>query len=297
MNLRRFLSVPAALLIVSTVCLNAQQSLKVFISVDMEGLAGVVNSDHVSSSGSDYNMARRWMTAEANAAIEGALAAGATEIIVNDSHGGMRNILAHELNPLARLITGSPKPMSMMQGLDQTFDAVILIGYHARAGSFDGVLDHTYSSASVYSLKVNSREVGETELNAMIAGHYNVPVVMVAGDKTLSEQIKLMLGPSVVTTVVKESVGRTAAKTLVPEEACKLIATDAKRAIEMREQVTPLRHEGPYRFEIDFLNSAQAENAELIPGVERTSPRSVAFTHTDFIESFRLFRAILLVVR
>ncbi len=295
--MRKLFGCFAVSVLVSILSLNAGQGIRVFISVDMEGLAGVVAGDQVSAGGSDYGMARRWATEEANAAIQGALDAGATEIIVNDSHGSMRNILAHELNPAARLITGSPKPLSMMQGIDETFDAVIFIGYHARAGSFDGVLDHTYSGASVYSLTVNGREVGETELNAMIAGYFGVPVVMVAGDRTLSEQIRDMLGGEVVTSVVKESIGRTAANTLVPSEAQKLIRDNTRRGIEMRNQISPLRHNGPYRYEIEFLNSAQAENAELIPGVERSGPRSVEFIQQDFIESFRLFRAVLLVAR
>ncbi len=121
-----------------------KEKLKVFISVDMEGIAGIVSVDHTSSDGKDYGIARRWMTEEANAAIQGALDAGATEIVVNDSHGGMKNLIASEINPNAYLITGSPKPLSMMQGIDETFDAVIFIGYHAKAGTKDGVLDHTY---------------------------------------------------------------------------------------------------------------------------------------------------------
>jgi len=143
-----------------------QEKLKVFISVDMEGIAGVVNGDQTSSSGKDYGLARRWMTGEVNAAIRGALQAGANEIVVNDSHGSMRNVIISEMNPEAYLTTGSPKPLSMMQGIDETYDAIFFIGYHARAGSKDGVLDHTYSSGSVYSIKVNDMELGEAEQNA-----------------------------------------------------------------------------------------------------------------------------------
>ena len=179
--------------------LNGQEKLKVFISVDMEGIAGVVNGDQTSSSGRDYGIARRWMTQEVNAAIRGALAAGATEIVVNDSHGSMRNVIISELDPVAFLTTGSPKPLSMMQGIDGTFDAVFFIGYHARAGSEDGVLDHTYSSGSVFSIKVNDMELGESEQNALIAGYYEVPVVLVTGDQTVCGQVKKSLGEEVAT--------------------------------------------------------------------------------------------------
>ena len=191
----------------------SQKKLKVFISADMEGIAGVVNSDQTSSSGNDYNLARRWMTEEVNAAIRGALEAGATEIVVNDSHGSMRNIIVSELSPAARLITGSPKPLSMMQGIDDSFDAVIFIGYHAHAGTKDGVLDHTYSGSRIASIRVNGMELGETGLNALIAGWYGVPVVLVAGDSTVCSQAQEKLGKELEVAPVKEAVGRYSANT------------------------------------------------------------------------------------
>lgn len=271
--------------------------LKVFISVDMEGVAGVVHGDHVSAGGRDYSMARRWTTAEANAAIEGALAAGATEIVVNDSHGGMRNIIASELNPAARLITGSPKPFSMMQGIDETFDAVILIGYHARAGSIDGVLDHTYSGASVYSVKVNGVELGESEMNALVAGYYGVPVVMIAGDEEACRQARGTLGDQLVTAEVKIGIGRYAANTLVPSVAQELIKEKTQVALERLSGMKVFNLNAPYRFDVDFLRSDQAQGAELVPGVERSGPRSVTFTMDDFVDGFQMFRALLVLAR
>jgi len=271
----------------------AQKGLKVFISVDMEGIAGIVTSDQVTAGGGGYERARLWMTWEANAAIQGALDAGATEILVNDSHGSMRNLLPDELNPAARLITGSPKPLSMMEGIDETIDAAIFIGYHARAGSADAVLDHTYSGGTVYSLRINGMEVGESELMAIIAGQFGVPVVMIAGDKTLGNQVKSLLGKSLVTVEVKEGIGRNAASTLVPSESQKKIRDGATIALKKVKEIKPFKPAGPYKFEIDFLNSSQAEAAELIPGIERTSPRSVRYIQTNFIDGFRLFRAII----
>lgn len=275
----------------------AQSGPKVYISVDMEGIAGVTASDQVTIGGHDYQMARLWATREVNAAIQGALDAGAREIVVNDSHGSMRNILAHELHPAARLITGTPKPLAMMQGIDESFDAAIFIGYHARAGTINGILDHSYSGASVYSIKVNGMEVGETELNALIAGHFGVPVVMVSGDRAMCTQVKELLGNEVVTVEVKEGIGRFAANTLVPQRAQELIRENVRKALEQRSRVKPFRTPAPYRFEVDFLYSWQAEAAEMVPGVSRTSPRQVSFVQEDFLEGFRLFRALVSLAR
>jgi D-amino peptidase len=271
---------------------QGQKGLKVFISVDMEGLAGVVHSDQVSASGNDYQMARRWMTGETNAAIQGALDAGATEIVVNDSHGSMRNILAGDVNPAARLITGSPKPLGMMQGIDETFDAVIFIGYHAMAGTADATLDHTYSSGSISAFRVNGVEIGESEMNALIAGHFNVPVVMVAGDKAVCSQVRSSLGQQVVTTEVKESIGRYAAKTMVPAEAQKLIRANTATALKKLNEFKPFKSTVPYHFEITFLFSHQAEAAMVIPGIERVSARTVRYTQKSFLDGFKLFRAL-----
>jgi D-amino peptidase len=275
----------------------AQGKLKVYISVDMEGIAGVVDSDQVSSAGSDYNLARRWMTQEVNAAIKGALKAGATEIVVNDSHGSMRNIVISELDQAASLITGSPKPLSMMQGIDGTFDAVLFIGYHARAGSEDGVLDHTYSSASVYSIKVNRMELGESEQNALIAGCFDVPVVLITGDRTVCEQVKKSLGEGLETAVVKEGIGRYAAKSLTPFNACQLIEKKAETALRNRDRAKPLKLQPPYRFELTYLRSSMADPAELIPRVKRTGLRTVTYETDDYIQGYKLFRALVALAR
>jgi D-amino peptidase len=276
---------------------HGQEKLKVFISVDMEGIAGVVNGDQTSSSGKDYGIARRWMTDEVNAAIRGALLAGATEIVVNDSHGSMRNVIISELNPEAYLTTGSPKPLSMMQGIDETFDAVFLIGYHARAGSEDGVLDHTYSGGTVYAIKVNGMELGEAEQNALIAGCYDVPIVLVTGDQTVCGQVKKSLGEEVETAVVKEAIGRYAAKSLTPKAAQALIEKKARRALENRKNVKTLKLQPPYRFELTYLNSSMAEGAELIPQVKRTGPRTVEYVVEDYIVGYKLFRALIALAR
>ena len=276
---------------------HGQEKLKVYISVDMEGIAGVVNGEQTSAAGRDYGIARKWMTREVNAAIQGAKAAGATEIVVNDSHGSMRNVIISELDPTAYLITGSPKPLSMMQGIDETYDAVFLIGYHARAGSEDGVLDHTYSGGSVYSIKVNGMELGESEQNALTAGCYDVPIVLVTGDQTVCGQVKKSLGEEVETAVVKEGIGRYAAKSLTPTKACELIREKAKIALENRKKVKPLKLQPPYRFELTYMRSSMADAGELIPQVKRTGPRTVMYETNDYIEGYKLFRALIGLAR
>jgi D-amino peptidase len=275
----------------------SQKKLKVFISVDMEGIAGIVHGDHTSSSGKDYGIARRWMTEEVNAAIRGALEAGATEIVVNDSHGSMRNVIASELNPAAFLMTGSPRPLSMMQGIDQSYDAVIFIGYHARAGTKDGVLDHTISGGTIYSIKVNGSEMSEAELNALIAGWHDVPVVLIAGDAEICKQTKKSLGGELEVAIVKRAVGRYAAKTLTPQNAQELIQKMTKIALEKRNKIKPFKQKAPYRFDVNFLRSSMADGAELIPQVERTGGRSVRFVIDDYIKGFKLLRALIYLAR
>jgi len=181
--------------------------MKVYISCDMEGISGVVAGKQTEGNGEEYKRAQKLMTDELNAAIEGALAGGATEILVNDSHGHMRNILIEELNPKAQLISGSPKPLLMMQGIDASFDAAFFIGYHAQAGTAYSVLDHTYAGI-VYQVSLNGRPMGETGLNAALAGYFGVPVVLVSGDKLLVEEATALLG-TVEGVAVKESCGAT----------------------------------------------------------------------------------------
>jgi len=292
-----FIVICLFMFLIATEISYGQEKIKVYISVDIEGIAGVVNGDQTSSSGNDYGIARKWMTQEVNAAIRGALRAGATEIVVNDSHGSMRNIIISELNPEAYLITGSPKPLSMMQGIDDTYDAIFLIGYHARAGSKDGVLDHTYSSMSVFSIKVNGMELGEAEQNALIAGCYDVPIVLVTGDQIVCGQVKKSLGEEVETAVVKEGIGRHAAKSLTPKAAQALIEEKAKIALENRKRIKPLKFQPPYRFELTYLRSYMADAGELIPQVKRTGPRTVMFETNDYIEGYKLFCALIGLAR
>lgn len=270
-----------------------EKKLKIFISADMEGISGVVHSDQVSLEGLDYNIARKWMAEDVNSAVEGALEERATEIIVNDSHGWMRNILPNDLHPKAFLISGSPKPLSMMQGIDETFSACIFIGYHSKAGTSSSILDHTYSGASIYSIKINDLEMPELGINALVAGYFNVPVIFVSGDSEVCKQAKSILGDKVVTVAVKDSFGRTSAKLLPMNEARKKIKEGVKEALKNVSSIKPFKLNPPFNFEIEFLYSSQAEMAELIPAVKRVSGRAISFTTKDFIEGFKLMRALI----
>ncbi|MCP2519058.1 M55 family metallopeptidase [Candidatus Aminicenantes bacterium AC-335-A11] len=277
--------------------LISAEKLKVYISVDMEGIAGVVHREQSSSAGKDYNIARKWMIEETNAVIQGALDAGATEIVVNDSHGSMRNIILSELHPSAYLITGSPKPLSMMQGIDDSFDAVIFIGYHAKAGTKNGVLDHTYSGSSIYSIRINNIEMPEVGINALVAGYFDVPVVLVSGDSEVCFQAKELLSKEIEVVPVKEGIGRYAAKCLPLNKAFKLLREKTKLALKKRSKIKPFKLDPPYTFELEFNFSYQADYPELIPGVKRKNGRTVYFVIKDYIEGFKLMRALIALAR
>jgi len=267
--------------------------LKVFISVDMEGIWGVVHSDQVSSDTRDYSYARKWMAEDVNAVIEGLFEAGATEIVVNDSHGGMRNILPQDFHPKASLISGSPKPLLMMQGIDASFAACIFVGYHARAGTEAAILDHTISGAAMRAIRINGMELPELGINGAIAGYFKVPVIMLSGDAETCKQAKTVLGNEIVTVAVKEGIGRTAAKLLPAEEARRLLKEGAKQALLKRDKIVPLRLGPPLNFELEFHNSTQAELPSLLPQVKRPSARMVTFTSGDYLEGVKLMRAII----
>lgn len=264
--------------------------MKVFISVDMEGISGVVAWEHTDSEKPEYARFRRLMTGEANAAIAGALAGGATEILVNDSHGGMKNILIEELNPAARLITGGQKSLSMMEGIDGTFDLVFLVGYHARAMT-RGVLAHTFTGR-IRKLSINGREVGETGMNAMIAGAFGVPVGLVTGDAVLEREAKEFFGGNIEFATVKIPTGSYSANCLPPERAQDVIREAARRAVERARDFKPVVPGRPATWEITWQLSANADACMMVPGVERVDDTTVRFTHDDYLVGFQTFRAL-----
>jgi len=266
----------------------ASKSLKVFISVDMEGICGVINWDETSQGGPDYPLFRKLMTQEANAAIEGALAAGATEILVRDAHDSGRNILPDQLRPEARLLRDwTYGPWSMMEGIDKTFDAVIFIGYHARAGTSDAVLKHTMTT-KLYDVILNGKKMPEAGINGAMAGYFGVPVVLVSGDQAIAQQAKELFG-EVECVVVKEAIA-TAAIMLHPQKAQDLIRQKTTASLKRLKDFKPYKLNPPYTLEVAFADEALAQKASWIPGAVRTSPRSVSFTTNDFLEMLKYFR-------
>jgi D-amino peptidase len=266
-------------------------ALRIFVSVDMEGVSGVVHPQQTSAGGQDYDIARRLMTLEANAAVEGAMEAGADDVVVNDSHGSQRNLLPELLDPRARLITGSPKPLTMMAGLDPTYEAAICIGYHARAGT-QGIMDHTIMGSVVYDVRVNGEPQGELGLNAGIAGYFGVPIVLVSGDSNATAQAAARI-PGVEVAAVKVPLSRYAARSLSPSNAQALIRDRAKRAVERRGAISPVRYPAPVHVSLQFMNSAMAEVSTLVPGVRQTSALTVEYTLDDFLEVFNCLRALI----
>ena len=261
----------------------------------MEGLGGVAAHSHVMMQGVEYERARRWMADEANACIEGAASAGAGKFCVNDSHGSMHNIYADDLDPRAELLVGTAKPWSMGQGLDGGYDTCFFVGYHARAGHPKGVLDHTYASRSIYELRLNGKAVGETALNAYLAGYFGATVSLVAGDDATCAEARQLLGrDNVVAVRTKDAAGRFAAKMLHPSRVCEALREGAERAVENSANAKPLVPKGRQEVELIFLTSAMADMAELIPATRRSGARAVAYGARDYLE---VYKAMLAMVR
>lgn len=262
------------------------RGLKVFISVDMEGLAGVVTSSDVSPSGPDYGHFRTIMAGETNAAIQGAAAAGATEFLVRDSHGSKQNLLPGDVDPRARLLRGvNPGPKNMMEGIDESlFDAVIFIGYHARAGTPDGILAHT-SNGNVVDFSINGVSMPEAGYNALVAGLYNVPVVFVAGDRAFVEQAKSLLGP-VEAVATKHSIDG-AALSLSPAQAQAEIRAGVERALKDRSRARPYKMTAPYT----MVLKVRADKP-LYKTARRAAAGESVFVHDDLFEILNAFNAM-----
>jgi D-amino peptidase len=265
--------------------------MKVYISVDMEGIAGVSHPDPTGRDHKAYPAAVELMTGETNAAIEGALAAGAEGVVVNDSHGSMYNLPPEKLNAAARLVQGQ-KPYSMVEAArDGGFGVALFVGYHTRAGHPRGNIAHTYSGSPTLTT-LNGKPVGEYGINALYLGALDVPVGMVAGDDALAEEVADWL-PWAERVVVKHAVGRHAADSLHPERARALVRDGARVAVERagKGELKPLKLKTPIAVGIDFGNPAQADYAAMIPGFERSGDRGVTYEATEPIEAYRAFVA------
>lgn len=269
--------------------------MKVLISVDMEGVSGVVHPSETHPTGYDYERGRQLMTAEANAAIAGVLdAEPAAIVLVADAHGPFRNLLPEALDRRARLVRGKPRPLGMLAGLDGSTEAVLLVGYHGRAGAGPAVLAHTMSDA-VLDVRVAGRSLGEIGLNAAMAGHLGVPVVLLSGDDTACDELAELV-PGVRTVPVKQAIGQSAAVTLHPEDARERLRDASARAVTRAGlRGHRLAFPGPVEVEVDLANPTTVDLATLVPGVARAAGgRTVAFTAADFAEAYRL---VLLLVQ
>ena len=277
--------------------------MKVLISADMEGTCGVVSWVQVMppevvagvepSSTAEYERARARMTAEVNAAIEGALAGGADEVIVNDSHDGMRNLLPDDLHPACRWISGNDKPLGMVQGVDlDGIGAVFYTGYHAKAGTPAAPLAHTWTGF-LNDVRVAGRSVGEYGINALVAGHFGVPVALVTGDDQAVAQTRALLGDGVVGVVVKEGYSTFAALHLHPQEARRRIRAGAEEAARTAKDLRPWTLPAGCRIELEFDHQSRADQAAYIPTVARSGERAVAFAPQDGLAFAHTFRAVM----
>lgn len=266
--------------------------MKVYVSVDMEGIAGV-NHPHPTNLGHErYPVAVDLMVGEANAAIEGALAGGATDVLVNDSHAMMYNLLPERLHPAARLLQGQ-KPWSMIEGAGPgaEFGVALFVGYHARAGHRRGTIAHTYTGAPVET-RLDGRPTGEYGLNAMALGAWGVPVGLVAGDDALAEEVAAWL-PWAERVVVKTAVGGNAAASLHPTRARDLVRAGAERAVRRAAagELELLRVGPPVSIEVEYGRGAEADHAAIVPGAERIGDRGVRFVADDPLDAYRGFLA------
>ena len=270
--------------------------MKILIAVDMEGITGVTTWDQVTPGHAEYSRFRKLMTQDVNAAIRGATEAGANEIIVADGHWNGSNILVDELDSRARLNTGSPSPFSMMQGIDESVDGVLFIGYHARNGTANAILDHTWSSNTVANIWLNDILTGEYGLNASLAGHFGVPVILVSGDQTACAQVNELLG-DVEMAIVKQATGRFAAECFTPEVSQELIYMSAARAVSRLNEGNmpdPFVLDTPVRVTVEFFTSDMADRATRIPFTEREGTR-VSFTAQEMASAYNGFRAMVML--
>ena len=259
------------------------KKMKIYISVDMEGVVGVVTIDQLTPTGFEYERFREFMTQEANAAIEAAFAAGATEIVVSDSHGNAENLLIEKLPKNVLLVRGFPRPLEMMQGIDESFDGVIFIGYHASTTNPAGVRAHSFSSAKLADVRLNDVSVSEGAFNAAIAGHFNVPVIMASGDDAAVAELTAAVG-NIEGAVVKWNYGFHSAKTIMPEASYALIREKVKTAMGRIKDFKPYKLKTPVQLDVRFKNYRPSEVLSYLSIVKRTDAHSIRFIGKDMIE-------------
>jgi len=267
--------------------------MKLLIAVDMEGITGVTSWEHVTPGHTEYGRFRQVMTQDVNAAVRGAYDGGADEVLVADGHWNSSNILVEELDPRARINTGTPSPFSMVQGIDQGVEAAFFVGYHARAGAQNAILDHTWSSRTVMNLWINDALSGETGLNAAVCGHFGAPVLLVSGDQTVCAEAHDLIG-ALEAVIVKRASGRQAADCLPPSQTQELIQQAAARAVrrfKAGDHPRPYRPDQPLTLRLEFHYSDMGDRAALLPGARRLDGRTIEFSAEDMPAAYWAFRA------
>ena len=270
------------------VCLSAPspaqtRKLKIYISADMEGVVGAVTGDQLGPQGFEYNRFREFMTEEVKTATEAAFEAGATEIVISDSHGNGENLLIEKLPKNVTVVRSWPRPLMMMQAIDETFDGAIFIGYHTSTNNMTGVRAHTISSARLADVRLNGVSMPEAGINAAIAGHFNVPVIMISGDDAVVKEVTDLLGP-IEGAVVKWAYGFHSARTLTPEAAYDLIREKVKRAVGRIKDFKPYKIKDPVKLDVRFKNYRPSELLSYLSIVERTDSHSIRFIGKDIVE-------------
>jgi D-amino peptidase len=270
--------------------------MRVYISSDIEGAAGISDWDQVRIGSPEFELGRRLLLGEVNAAIDGAVEAGAEHVLVNDSHSTMHNLRPDELRHRAFYLSGSHKPLYMMQGLDASYDAVFMVAYHGAIGAERAILSHTYNPRAIWEVRINGTPVGESALNALVALHHGVPVALITGDEATAEEARPFM-PGIEAVVVKRSITRFAAESAHPETARELIHAGAAAATARAGELHPPAIELPATIQITFLTADMAEMATWIRGVERPDTRVVTITGEDPLTLFRTFVTIVALTR
>ncbi|QTN00609.1 peptidase M55 [Sediminibacillus dalangtanensis] len=260
--------------------------MKIFISADMEGISGVATNQQLKTN-AEYQRFRKLMTADVNAAIEGAFQGGAKEVVVADGHGNMSNILIEELDRRARLVSGNNRVMCQLEGLDDSFDGIMFVGHHGREGGSERtVISHTLAGVCVNEMKINGRVVGETEMNSLVAGRFGVPAIFISGDDAYVQEVQASF-PHVEAAITKRAVDRFAAELIHPEEARDEIRKKAEAAVNKAASLEPETITGPTTFEIEMKGPQQAQMTTTLPTVELISPKRIRFTCNDIVTAYK----------
>ena len=292
MKVRLWSSILIILFLITAAHTPAQnRKLKIYISADMEGVVGVVTGDQLVPQGFEYNRFREFMTEEVKAATEAAFEAGATEIVISDSHGNGENLLIEKLPKNVTIVRSWPRPLMMMQGIDETFDGVIFLGYHTGTTNMSGVRAHTISSARLADVRLNGTSMPEAGINAAIAGRFNVPVIMISGDDAIVKEATDLLG-NIEGAVVKWAISFHSAKTLTPEMAYELIREKTKKAIARIKELKPYKVKEPVQLDVRFKAYRPSEMLSYLSIVQRTDSHSIRFVGKDIIEVSRFLEFI-----